>query len=107
MLHMEVIQERLEREYDLDLITTAPTVVYEVEKTNGEVLYVDSPAKLPAVNDLEAIREPMARCNILVPSDYLVMLLPFVSRSAVFRWIWFITETKLLLPTTCLWQRWY
>ncbi|GAD90679.1 elongation factor 4 [Vibrio halioticoli NBRC 102217] len=71
MLHMEVIQERLEREYDLDLITTAPTVVYEVEKTNGEVLYVDSPAKLPAVNDLEAIREPIARCNILVPSDYL------------------------------------
>ncbi|CAM2938431.1 translation elongation factor 4 [Vibrio rarus] len=71
MLHMEVIQERLEREYDLDLITTAPTVVYEVEKTNGDVLYVDSPAKLPAVNDLEEIREPIARCNILVPSDYL------------------------------------
>ncbi|MDG3087151.1 translation elongation factor 4 [Vibrio hannami] len=71
MLHMEIIQERLEREYDLDLITTAPTVVYEVEQTNGTVLYVDSPAKLPAVNDLEEIREPIARCNILVPSDYL------------------------------------
>lgn len=71
MLHMEIIQERLEREYDLDLITTAPTVVYEVVKTDGEVLYVDSPAKLPAVNDLDEIREPIARCNILVPSDYL------------------------------------
>ncbi|MGF1755577.1 translation elongation factor 4 [Vibrio makurazakiensis] len=71
MLHMEIIQERLEREYDLDLITTAPTVVYEVVKTDGEILYVDSPAKLPAVNDLEEIREPIARCNILVPSDYL------------------------------------
>lgn len=71
MLHMEIIQERLEREYDLDLITTAPTVVYEVEQTDGEVLYVDSPAKLPAVNDIEEIREPIARCNILVPSDYL------------------------------------
>ncbi|WP_070970391.1 translation elongation factor 4 [Vibrio sonorensis] len=71
MLHMEIIQERLEREYDLDLITTAPTVVYEVEKTDGEVLYVDSPAKLPAINDVEEIREPIARCNILVPSDYL------------------------------------
>ncbi|NOH50643.1 elongation factor 4 [Vibrio rotiferianus] len=71
MLHMEIIQERLEREYDLDLITTAPTVVYEVEQTNGETLYVDSPAKLPAVNDIEEIREPIARCNILVPSDYL------------------------------------
>ncbi|HCM0803691.1 TPA: elongation factor 4 [Vibrio parahaemolyticus] len=71
MLHMEIIQERLEREYDLDLITTAPTVVYEVEKTDGELLYVDSPAKLPAINDIEEIREPIARCNILVPSDYL------------------------------------
>lgn len=71
MLHMEIIQERLEREYDLDLITTAPTVVYEVEKTDGDLLYVDSPAKLPAVNDIEEIREPIARCNILVPSEYL------------------------------------
>ncbi|CAH1527280.1 elongation factor 4 [Vibrio owensii] len=71
MLHMEIIQERLEREYDLDLITTAPTVVYEVEQTSGETLYVDSPAKLPAVNDIEEIREPIARCNILVPADYL------------------------------------
>lgn len=71
MLHMEIIQERLEREYDLDLITTAPTVVYEVEQTDGKMLYVDSPAKLPAVNDIEEIREPIARCNILVPSEYL------------------------------------
>lgn len=71
MLHMEIIQERLEREYDLDLITTAPTVVYEVEKTDKSILYVDSPAKLPAINDIEEIREPIARCNILVPSDYL------------------------------------
>ncbi|KUJ00295.1 translation elongation factor 4 [Vibrio sp. MEBiC08052] len=71
MLHMEIIQERLEREYDLDLITTAPTVVYQVEKTDGEVIHIDSPAKLPAVNDIHEIREPISRCNILVPSDYL------------------------------------
>ncbi|EJN6829190.1 elongation factor 4 [Vibrio cidicii] len=71
MLHMEIIQERLEREYDLDLITTAPTVVYEVLKTNKETIYVDSPAKLPAINDTDEIREPIARCNILVPADYL------------------------------------
>ncbi len=71
MLHMEIIQERLEREYDLDLITTAPTVVYEVEKTDSTVMYVDSPAKLPAINDIEEIREPIARCNILVPAEYL------------------------------------
>jgi len=71
MLHMEIIQERLEREYDLDLITTVPTVVYEITKTNKEVIHIDSPAKLPPVNDIEAISEPVARCNILVPSEYL------------------------------------
>ncbi|PSU32620.1 translation elongation factor 4 [Photobacterium lutimaris] len=71
MLHMEIIQERLEREYNLALITTAPTVVYEVEKSDGSMIYVDSPSKLPAVNDIEVIGEPIARCNILVPSEYL------------------------------------
>lgn len=71
MLHMEIIQERLEREYDLELITTAPTVVYEVETTRNGTVYVDSPSKLPAVNDIEVIGEPIARCNILVPSEYL------------------------------------
>jgi len=71
LLHMEIIQERLEREYDLELITTAPTVVYEVETRKGEVVYVDSPAKLPAINDIEEIREPIAECNILVPQEYL------------------------------------
>ncbi len=71
MLHMEIIQERLEREYNLDLITTAPTVVYEVKKTKGEVIYVDSPAKLPPLSDIETIGEPIARCHILVPSEYL------------------------------------
>ena len=71
MLHMEIIQERLEREYDLDLITTAPTVIYEIETSKGEVIYIDSPAKLPAINDIFEIREPIAECNILVPQEYL------------------------------------
>ncbi|GAA0857023.1 translation elongation factor 4 [Aliiglaciecola litoralis] len=71
MLHMEIIQERLEREYDLDLITTAPTVVYEVETTKGEILKVDNPSKLPAVNDIASIREPIVEAHILVPQDYL------------------------------------
>lgn len=71
LLHMEIIQERLEREYDLDLITTAPTVVYEVELTNGEVVYVDSPSKLPPLNNIQEIREPIAECNMLVPQEYL------------------------------------
>ena len=71
LLHMEIIQERLEREYDLDLITTAPTVVYEVELTNGEVVYVDSPSKLPPLNNIAEIREPIAECNMLLPQAYL------------------------------------
>ncbi|BBU81856.1 hypothetical protein EIMP300_32560 [Escherichia coli] len=64
LLHMEIIQERLEREYDLDLITTAPTVVYEVETTSREVIYVDSPSKLPAVNNIYELREPIAECHM-------------------------------------------
>ncbi|MEO0436908.1 MAG: translation elongation factor 4 [Pseudomonadota bacterium] len=71
MLHMEIIQERLEREYDLDLITTAPTVVYEVVKKSGDVVRVDNPSALPDTGDIEQMREPIARCNILVPQDYL------------------------------------
>lgn len=71
LLHMEIIQERLEREYDLDLITTAPTVVYEVELTNGQTVYVDSPAKLPPISNIAHINEPIAECHILVPQDYL------------------------------------
>lgn len=70
MLHMEIIQERLEREYNLDLITTAPTVVYEVELTNGEVVKIDSPASLPPVNNIAQIREPIAECHVLVPNEY-------------------------------------
>lgn len=71
MLHMEIIQERLEREYDLDLITTAPTVVYEIELQSGEVVYIDSPSKLPDPGAIREMREPIVQANILVPQDYL------------------------------------
>jgi GTP-binding protein LepA len=70
MLHMEIVQERLEREYDLDLITTAPTVIYEVLDTRGEQLKIDNPASLPPVNQIEEIREPIILASILVPQDY-------------------------------------
>ncbi|MDX1442443.1 MAG: translation elongation factor 4 [Gammaproteobacteria bacterium] len=69
MLHMEIVQERLEREYEIDLITTAPTVIYEVETTDGETLSVDNPSDLPAVNKIHEIREPIINANILVPQD--------------------------------------
>ena len=70
MLHMEIVQERLEREYNLNLISTAPTVVYEVLKSDGEVMSLDNPADLPPSNKIEEIREPIIRANILTPPDY-------------------------------------
>jgi GTP-binding protein LepA len=71
MLHMEIIQERLEREYDLDLITTAPTVVYEIVNNKGETLYVDNPSKLPDPGSINEMREPIVEANILVPQEHL------------------------------------
>lgn len=71
LLHMEIVQERLEREYDLDLITTAPTVVYEIVTTRGETLHVDNPTDLPVANLLSVMREPIVLANILVPQTYL------------------------------------
>ncbi len=71
MLHMEIIQERLEREYNVDLITTAPTVIYEVETHNGEIIMVDNPAKLPDPGTIKEVREPIIQANILVPQEYL------------------------------------
>lgn len=71
MLHMEIIQERLEREYNVDLITTAPTVIYQVITHADEILMIDNPAKLPDVGTIKEIREPIIQANILVPQDYL------------------------------------
>ena len=71
MLHMEIVQERLEREYDLDLIITAPTVVYQLALTDGSIVDLDNPADLPTLNKIDEIREPIIRANILVPQDYL------------------------------------
>lgn len=71
MLHMEIVQERLEREYDLDLITTAPTVVYEVVLNGGEVILVDNPSKMPDPGRIQEMHEPIVEANILVPQEYL------------------------------------
>ncbi len=71
MLHMEIVQQRLEREYDLDLITTAPTVVYQVETTAGELVEIHNPVDLPAINKIENIREPIIQANILLPEEYI------------------------------------
>lgn len=71
LLHMEIVQERLEREFDMDLITTAPTVVYQVVEKGGNILEIENPSRLPDQSKVEEIREPMINANILVPNDYL------------------------------------
>jgi len=70
MLHMEIVQERLEREYNLDLISTAPTVIYEILSTNDEISYIHNPSQLPVVNNIAEIREPIIKANLLLPQDY-------------------------------------
>ncbi len=71
MLHMEIVQERLEREYQLNLITTAPTVIYEIVKTDGDIIHVDNPSKLPNIGLIREMHEPIVAANILVPQQYL------------------------------------
>ncbi|MGB8692792.1 MAG: translation elongation factor 4 [Steroidobacteraceae bacterium] len=79
LLHMDIVQERLEREYQLELITSAPTVVYEVACTDGKVLLIDSPAKLPSPDRIAEVREPIITANILVPPDYVGAVLGLCS----------------------------
>jgi GTP-binding protein LepA len=79
LLHMDIVQERLEREYNLELITSAPTVIYELARTDGTVGYVDNPSKLPAPNEIAELREPIITANILVPPDYVGSVLGLCS----------------------------
>ncbi len=71
LLHMEIIQERLEREFNLDLITTAPSVIYKIEKKNGETVYIDNPSNYPSPDEIEVASEPMIRASILTPTEYI------------------------------------
>ncbi len=78
LLHMEIILERLRREYDMDIIATYPSVIYEVKKTNGEVLTVDNPEMLPDMSVIEEIREPIVRCFIMVPNEYISAIMQLI-----------------------------
>lgn len=71
LLHMEIIQERLEREYNLELITTAPTVVYQIKTTGEDTVYIHSPSQLPPLNKIQELREPIAKCHLLMPKEFL------------------------------------
>ncbi len=97
LLHMDIVQERLEREYHLDLVTSAPTVVYEVARTDGKVQYVDNPAKLPPVNEIDEIREPIITANILVPPDHVgsVLQLCTEKRGAQKKMLYLGTQVSL------------
>jgi GTP-binding protein LepA len=79
LLHMDIVQERLEREYDLELITSAPTVIYEVARTDGKLVYVDNPSKLPPGNEIDELREPIITANILVPPEHVGAVLQLCS----------------------------
>src|SRR5205823_11952568 len=78
LLHMEIILERLRREYDMDIIATYPSVIYEVHKTNGDVLMVDNPENLPDMSVIAAIHEPIVRCFIMVPNEYISPLMQLI-----------------------------
>ena len=96
MLHMEIIQERLEREYDLSLITTAPSVIYHVYLTNGDMIEVDNPAQLPKPQNIDHIEEPSVRVNVMVPKDYVGNVMDLSqSKRGTFVDMQYMTETRV------------
>ncbi len=98
LLHMEIIQERLEREYDLDLITTAPSVVYQVTKTNGEIIKVDNPAYLPEPQKIEMIEEPYVKATIMVPSEFVGAVMELCQeKRGEFKNMEYLTPTRVMI----------
>lgn len=98
LLHMEIIQERLEREYDLNLITTAPSVIYRVTKTNGQVLYIDNPTELPPATELAKMEEPYVKATIMVPSDFVGPVMDLSSeRRGKFLNMEYLSDTRVML----------
>ena len=95
LLHLEIIQERLEREYNLDLITTAPSVIYKVYKTNGEMVWCDNPTNLPDPAEIEHIEEPMAKASIMVPKDYVGNVMELCQeRRGIYKHMEYLDETR-------------
>ncbi len=95
LLHLEIIQERLEREYNLDLITTAPSVIYKVYKTNGEMVWCDNPTNLPNPAEIDYMEEPMAKASIMVPKDYVGNVMELCQeRRGVYKHMEYLDETR-------------
>jgi GTP-binding protein LepA len=101
LLHMEIVKERLEREYDLQLITTAPSVIYQVIKTDGEVMMVDNPTNLPDSSQVEAIEEPYVEASIIVPSDYVGSVMELCQeKRGQFDNMEYVTQSRVVLTYT-------
>jgi len=98
LLHMEIIQERLEREYDLDLVTTAPSVVYKVAKTSGEMLYIDNPTNMPPAASIEYMEEPIVKASIMTPSEFVGNIMELSQeRRGIFKDMSYIDESRVIL----------
>lgn len=96
LLHMEIIQERLEREYNLDLITTAPSVIYQITKTDGTVIQIDNPAQMPDPSSIEKIEEPYVEATIMVPTDYVGAVMKISQdKRGTFTNMEYMTETRV------------
>lgn len=98
LLHMEVVQERLEREYDIDIVTTAPSVIYRVKKTSGEEVSIDNPTNLPPANNIEYMKEPIVTASIIVPTEYVGAIMDLCQeRRGVFKDMKYLEETRAVL----------
>ena len=98
LLHLEIIQERLEREYNLDLVTTAPGVIYKVHKTNGDVIELTSPSNLPDPSEIEYMEEPMVKAEIMVTSEFIGAIMDLCQeRRGVYEGMEYIEETRAVL----------
>ena len=96
LLHLEVVQARLEREYDMDIITTAPSVIYRVMKTNGQELWIDNPAALPPVSEIESIAEPIVKLTVLTPSEYIGAVMPLaIERRGIYKDMSFLSPQRV------------
>jgi GTP-binding protein LepA len=98
LLHMEIIQERLEREYDLDLVTTAPSVIYKIIKNDGEVLHIDNPTNMPPVVEIDYMEEPEVKATIKLPTDYVGGIMELCQeRRGVYKDMTYIDEGRVIL----------
>ncbi len=101
LLHMEIVQERIEREYNLDILATAPSVEYHVLKTDGESIEVDNPSEMPPTNEIEDIEEPMMEISVFAPSNYIGTIMDLViTRRGIFKEVKYIEATRVLLTYT-------